>query len=246
MNYLPRKGVLTIAFDDAYSDTCRYALDYLDKLGINSTIAVSPSLIAKKLEKRSVITKNRLKTLLKHGHEVASHTLTHQNLLKLSLKDKGKAFSEIIDSKKDLKGKLNYTPYSFVFPYINNNETKALRKLVEKHYKSSRTTLDKPFLNKLPIKNPHVIKGFAVMKKHSVSYLNRQVDSAIKKKGWLVEVFHLVGKKNTLSAHRPKPYRYFMHIDDFKQHIDDFKQHIDYVLSKNILVLSQKEVIKRF
>lgn len=233
----PVRGLVTVAFDDAYSDTHRYAIRYLNKLNVKSTIAVPARLLGKRLENRPVVSIRELKSLVKSGHEIASHTLTHPNLLKLSLKEKNAAFSEIADSKKTLERILPVKVRSFVFPYINRNESGALRAAVKKLYGSLRLTEGHPCFNNIPLRNPYNLKGFAVMKKHPISFLNKQAGYAQKNNRWLIEVFHLVGKKNTLSAHRPKPYRFFTHVDDFKRHID-------YLLSKNIRIVTQKAGIK--
>jgi len=223
--------MLTIAFDDAYSDTAKYAIKYLDKHGIKSTISVPANLIGSTFEKRPVISLNILKSLAKSGHEIASHTLTHPNLARMSSKNKFLANLEIAESKRKLERILKKDVSSFVFPYIKKNWTRALLLKAKKHYKSIRVTFDKPCFNKVPATSP--LKGFAIIKKHSLSYLNKQVDYAEKNRLWLIEVFHLVAKKNALSASRPKPYRFFMHIHDFKKHID-------YVVSKGVVIRTQQ------
>jgi len=232
-----KRGSITIAFDDAYLDTYKNAIKYLDALKIKSTVAVPTSYMGKVFEKRKVLGPKGLKNLIKSGHEIASHTCSHLNLRRLSLKDKEAVISEISESKKELEELLGCKIDSFVFPYINKNQTISLRSETRHYYKSARITSNSPCFNKIPLKNAYAISGFSITKNLSVSYLNKQADLARKNNLWLVEVFHLVGKKNTPSAHRPKPYRFFMHIDDFKKHID-------YLLSKNMPILTQKEAVK--
>ena len=234
-----KKGVITIAFDDAYLDTHRHAIRYLNKLNIKSTIAVPSAFIGKRFENRPLVGLKELKDIIKRGHEIASHTLTHPNLFRLSSKDKKVTISEIAESKKELEHLLHNKVNSFVFPYINKNQSKSLKEKTRPYYKSARLTTNSPCFNKILIKNPYSIVGFAVMKKHSLFYLKKQIDYVEKRKCWLIMVFHLVGKKNTKSFHRPKPYRFFMHIDSFKKLID-------YILSKDVTILTQKEVARRF
>ena len=238
MGKLLKNAFLTIAFDDSYSDTFKHAIKYLSGLKIKSTIAVPASFIGRTFENRPVAKLDELKASLLQGHEIASHTITHPNLLNLRKKSRLSSDIEITESKHNLEYLLNAKIESFVFPFINRNQTKGLQLVSRKYYKSSRMTADKPFFNKIPLKDPFSIKGFAIMKKHSVSFLNKQIDRAIKQKSWLIEVYHLVGKKNTLSAHRPKPYRYFTHIDDFKKHVE-------YAMSKGVTILTQKQAIKK-
>lgn len=235
----PEKGIITIAFDDAYLDTLRYAVDYLNKLNIPSTIAVPYASIGKRLEKRPVAGIEKLRSAINSGHEIASHGLTHRNLLELSLRDQAEAIMEISSSKKLLHNAFKTRITSFVFPYIENSQSQKLRSIAKKHYKTSRITGYTPYFNKLPITDSCSVKGFAVMKNHSLAYLNRQVDRAERESAWLIEVFHLVGKKNTPSAHKPELYRFFTHIDDFKRHID-------YMLSKDVAILTQARTVKLF
>jgi peptidoglycan/xylan/chitin deacetylase (PgdA/CDA1 family) len=232
------KGFVTIAFDDAYLDTYKHAVKYLDKLNIKSTIAVPADFLGKRFEKRPVIGPGELRGLVRSGHEIASHTLTHPNLRRLGRKNKSGMASEISGSKRKLEALTSGRIDSFVLPYIKQNQSPGFRLMVKRHYKSLRTTRDTPVFNRIPVKDPYKLAGFAVMKKHSLLFLNKQVDNAEKNRRWLIEVFHLVSKRNTQSAHRPKPYRFFMHIDDFKKHIG-------YILSKNVQILTEREAVKR-
>ena len=236
MKKRPKIGAITIAFDDAYLDTYKHAIRYLNRKKIKSTISVPASLIGKTCENRPVMGVKELRSCVKHGHEIASHGLNHKNLLKLSLKDKDEAFFEISESKKELKRRLGCRITSFVFPYIKSNRSRELYLKSKKFYTSARITSRKPYFDRIPPRNPHDIVGFAVTEKDPVSYLNKLVKYARKNNLWLVEVFHLVGKKNTKSAHRPGSYRFFYHIDDFKRHID-------FVLSTKIKILPQKSVL---
>jgi len=228
--------ILTIAFDDGYNDTYRYAVSYLDKLGIKCTFAVPAGLIGRSCEKRPVVKWIDLKKMYKRGHDIASHTLHHIDLLKTPLIRQ--AQKEIITSGKRLRTHLGGDITSFVYPYINKLPRKDIQNIVEKNYTSSRISENFPVFNKLPIKNPFSLKGFCVNSQFSLKDLEEQIKLAIKNKSYLIEVFHLVGKKNTLSVSRNAPYRFFMHIDDFKRHID-------FVLSKKVKILTQLEAPRR-
>ncbi|MCK4463574.1 MAG: polysaccharide deacetylase family protein [Candidatus Omnitrophica bacterium] len=225
-----QKAVLTIAFDDGYLDTYRYAISYLDKIGIKCTFAVPVKLIGNTCEKRPVLNWRHLKKMKANGHEIASHALYHRRLIREP---------EIVRSKQILQNYLGIKISSFVYPYISKRPNKTIRDIVENNYSSSRISKNFSVFNRLPVKNSYNLKGFCIMRNHPLPYLIHQIDKAVKTKSWLIEVFHLVGKKNTKSAHRNKPYRFFMHIDDFKRHIDT-------VLSKNIEILTQKKVVRRY
>lgn len=225
-----QKAILTIAFDDGYLDSYKYAISYLDKKGIKCTFAVPVGLIGKKCEKRPVLNWRHLKKMQENGHEIASHGLYHRRQIRQL---------EIINSGGILEKNLGKKISSFVYPYISRVPGKSISDIVKKTYSSSRISKNSPVFNKLPINNPYRLEGFCIMRKYSLSYLALQIDKALNSKSWLIEVFHLVGKKDTKSVHGNRPYRFFMHIDDFKRHID-------FVLSKNIRILTQNKVIARY
>lgn len=235
-----RKSFLTIAFDDGYLDTYKYAVSYLDKMGLKCTFAVPVGLIGKKCEKRPVVNWRNIVKMSRQGHDIASHTLTHVNFL-TQFKAMGlkKTEEEIALAGKTLKKRLKKNPDSFVYPYLDRLPNEKVQNIVKRHYLSSRISKEYPAVNALPLKSRYSAKGFLVTEAFSAEKLKHFVRSASKPGKWTIEVFHLVGKKNTKSAHRNKPYRFFMHIDDFKRHID-------YVLSLGITVLTQKEMIKRY
>ncbi len=233
----PKRGFVTIAFDDGYLDTFKEAISYLDKVGVKSTFAVPYEAIGKRLENRKVVSWRDIKKLIKNKHELASHGLTHANLFKLSKKDKKQAFLEISGSRDKFKRKLGYKPFTFVFPFIKNNRSRKLYLETKKYYGSARATSPLPYFHSVPPDDKYDVIGFAVQKKHKVAYLDKLADHAEKNGLWLIEVFHLVGKTNTVSAHRPKPYRYFTHINDFRKHVDHIK-------SKKLKVLPIKDILR--
>lgn len=235
MQKKPKKGILTIAFDDGYLDTYNFAISYLNTLNIKTTIAVPSSLIGKKFKNRSLIGLKQLKNLIQSGHEVASHGLTHNNLLRLKLMNRKLCIFEIAESKRELSDMLDYQIDSFVFPFNNKNQADSLGIEMKSYYTCARTTSIQPCYNKIPINDRYSLVGFAAMNKHPLRYLNKQVDFAEEKKLWLIEIFHLIGR-NVCTTN---PYEYFMHIADFKKHIN-------YILSKNIDILTQREAVERY
>ena len=232
-------GIITIAFDDAYKETFDTCAEFLAKKGIHATFAVSSSHIGKTLENRPVTGKDDISHLIKNGHEIASHTASHRNLLEVFNSEGEEAVKkEMADSKKELQELFGINIGSMVFPFINSNQNAYLRKLASNYYASSRITTERAFFNPLPVKDPFFVIGVAFTRHVSMEGYKKMVDIACEKNVWLIEVFHLVSSKNTKSAHRDEPYRFFIHTDDFNSHME-------YVLSKDIPVLTQKEVISK-
>lgn len=235
MRKIPKKGILTIAFDDSYLDTYNHAIKYLGTLNIKTTVAVPSALIGKKIKNYPLMGLKQLKSLIQSGHEVASHGLTHNDLLQLSSKDRKLCVFEIDQSRKELNNLLNYKVTSFVFPFLNRNQANSIGIEMKSYYNSARTTSVYPCYNKIPIDDSYSITGFIVTHKHTPYDLNKQVDIAKEKGLWLIEVFHLIDKNACIT----NPYKYFMRIADFKKHIN-------YILSKNIAILTQGEVVERY
>ncbi|MGB2600295.1 MAG: polysaccharide deacetylase family protein [Candidatus Omnitrophota bacterium] len=230
-------GIITLAFDDGYKETFANCAEYLTKKGIRATFALPSSSIGKTLENRTVVDKNDIRYLIKNSHEIASHTTSHRNLLGVYNSEGEDAVKkEMTDSKNELRKLTGESIDSMVFPFIKDNQNAYLRLLASEYYKSSRITSEKAEFNCLPVEDAFSVTGVAFTREISIGGYNKMVDIVSEKDIWLIEVFHLVSDKNTKSAHREGPYRFFTHIDDFKAHLE-------YIISKKISFLTQKEAI---
>jgi peptidoglycan/xylan/chitin deacetylase (PgdA/CDA1 family) len=233
-------GIITIAFDDGYKTTCEHTARFLKDKGIRATYAIPSALIGDLLEGRPVAENDHLFALDHMGHEIASHGVTHRNLLDVSLKDgPDAAEKEMSGSQLQIGAIVGKTISSFVFPYIEASSTRYLRHLASRHYSSCRVTTESFAFNPLPVNDPFCVMGTALTTDIPIERCNRLADIAAANDFWLVEVFHLVSDRNTKSAHRDAPYRFFTHVDDFKRHID-------HILKLNIPILTQGEAVERF
>ena len=124
-------GILTITFDDGYKDTFEHCAGFLHENDIKATFAVPSSCIGGTLENRPVVEKTDILSLQKMEHEVASHTAHHVNLLDLFQKKGENAVSDEMSlSKIELEKILGQGQVkSFVFPFIEANNTPELRKM---------------------------------------------------------------------------------------------------------------------
>lgn len=232
-------GILTIAFDDGYKDTFDSCARYLADKGLRATFAVPSGFIGSSLEGRPVINADQMTELKNMGHEVAAHSTMHKNLLDLSLKEGPEAvIQELTRSKKQLESVAVLNVRSFVFPFIEANNTPYLRRLAADLYASSRITTEKFAFNPLPVKDAYSVTGVAITTDFSLEDYNQLVDIANYHNLWLIEVFHLVSSSNTRSASRNAPYRFYMNPDNFSKHID-------HIISRGIPVMTQSEVIEK-
>ena len=232
-------GIITIAFDDGYKETCENTARFLADKGIHATYAIPSGFIGDKLEGREVMDNDHLFAVKMMGHEIASHTVRHKNLLDLSLKEGPETVDrEMVAAKKQLEALTGLDIRSFVFPFIEANNTPYLRQLASDHYASSRITTEKFSYNLLPVKDPFSVLGVAITADLSEKDCAKLAEIAIANDLWLIEVFHLVSKTNTKSFNRDAPYRFYMHPDSFKKHVES-------LISKGTVFMSQGMVIEK-
>ncbi|KJJ84266.1 Polysaccharide deacetylase domain protein [Candidatus Omnitrophus magneticus] len=234
-------GIITITFDDGYKDTFNNCSEFLYKNNIKATFAIPTAFIGKTLENRPIVNTGDIIQLENYGHEINAHTKNHKNLLDIfNSSGEKEVRAEMTESKKELEQILGAEKIkSMVFPFIEANNNPLLRKISGEYYSSNRITSEKIVFNKLPVTDPFSITGFAVTTAITIPQLNELSSIAKNHNFWFIEVFHLVCEKNTLSASRPEPYKFFTHIDDFKKHIS-------YLKSNDIQVLTQTEAIKKY
>ncbi len=233
-------GIITIAFDDCYADVFEHCAAFLAENKIRATFAVPSACIGGTLENRSVMTKDQLVSLIADGHEIASHTTGHRNLLDIYNSEGEEAvLKEMTTSKGSLQTLLGIKVESFVFPFITANHNERMLDIAAEHYLSSRITAEGFAFNGLPPKAPFSAVGTPIMTDMPMSEYDKLVEIVSARDLWLIEVFHLVSDKNTKSAHRDAPYRFFTLIDTFRDHIC-------YILSKKVPVMTQGEVVRRY
>lgn len=232
-------GIITIAFDDGYKDTCENSARFLAEKGLRATFALPSGFIGATLEGRAMMDNDHLFVLDKLGHEIASHTTQHKNLLDLSLKEGPQAVRrEMSGSKIQLAALSGQSIRSFVFPFIEANNTPYLRQIASEYYTSCRTTTEKFAFNNLPLKDNFSLIGVALTTDLTAQDRAKLVDIVAANDLWLIEVFHLVSVHNTKSAHRDEPYRFYIHPDDFKEHIN-------YIISKGVPVMTQGDAAEK-
>jgi peptidoglycan/xylan/chitin deacetylase (PgdA/CDA1 family) len=233
-------GIITIAFDDGYKDTVCNCIPLLNEVGIHATFAVSTSHIGKTLENRAVISIDDILDLHDDGHEIASHTIEHKNLLELyQYNGEKEVIRTLKNSKETLENILGPNINSMVFPFIEVNNNKHIRELASHYYSSSRITSEKPVFNLLPVTDRFSLTGIAYTSDYSIKDMNTLVDIAAENNLWLIEVFHLIADQNTQSAHRDEPYRFYTSLDTFKEHLD-------HIISTGITVKNQGKVISEY
>jgi peptidoglycan/xylan/chitin deacetylase (PgdA/CDA1 family)/Tfp pilus assembly protein PilF len=131
---------VVITFDDARKGVYDFAYPLLKKFNFTATISVVPDWIdGKNISPEEFyslfMSWDELKELSKNGFEIASHSLSHQNLTKLNDEDLVK---ELSGAKKILKEKLGKEIEHFCYPFGIYNQV-VLEK-INKEYQTAVTT----------------------------------------------------------------------------------------------------------
>ncbi len=168
LNYLENKDNLSkpsilICFDDGYKDLLSIK-NYLYQKNIKPLlflISKTKGVNRKELKNRKqLLNKNDIKTLMDFGWTIGSHGLTHSNFFKLNKLQKE---SEIIISKKTLEKKFRVDIKYFSFPK-GNYSIEDIEILRRAGYKLAFSMEDRILVQQI---NPYIIPRIGVDKTHN-------------------------------------------------------------------------------
>jgi peptidoglycan/xylan/chitin deacetylase (PgdA/CDA1 family) len=121
-----------LTFDDGYANNAEVALPILQQHGFPATLYLSTGLI----NTPSYLTWQQIKQLSAAGWDIASHTVTHPHLPKLSKKAQRE---EIIAARAKIEQELGKPANTFAYPYGDYNR-KTLRILKKADFSFAFTT----------------------------------------------------------------------------------------------------------
>lgn len=133
-----RRGLVSLAFDDAWKAIYVNAIPILDRAGLKSTqyintdpVVLSPGRYATNM------TIDDLLSMQSKGHEIGAHTRSHRDLVE-DIKDDDERRSEVDGSRTDLLGAGIATVDTFAYPFGRYDD--RLREIVKDHFIAARTT----------------------------------------------------------------------------------------------------------
>jgi len=138
------KKKFVITFDDAYEEMFENVFPILKELNLKATCFVVTRCIGKinfwdktKLDysEKKIMNEQQIIQWHKSGLEIGSHTLDHENLTKITSKEK---ISQICESKKILEQKIAIDIKSFSYPYGRYDDESI--KIVKDTYSYAVTT----------------------------------------------------------------------------------------------------------
>lgn len=130
-----RKNWIVCTFDDGYKGLIDFAMPILDEYGFTATVFVCTGLIGKNnrwnnkdSHLREHLNMNELKNLNNHGWEIASHGVSHYNLLKLTDEELEIELQQSKDFIINHFGEFS----SYAYPYGAFND--YIKSCVARHY----------------------------------------------------------------------------------------------------------------
>lgn len=170
-----KNGAISLTFDDGVPNQFSIGREVLDKFNFKGTFFI----ITEGANNWDII-----RDMVKDGHEIGSHTLTHPKLTEISLEDIRRQMEQ---SKIEIESNIkDYQCISFSYPNGLSNEN--IRQYASKVYQGARSTNggyvppEISYYFKLP--------SFVLVSNTKLDFANKLVDSAIHNNSWLIETFH--------------------------------------------------------
>jgi peptidoglycan/xylan/chitin deacetylase (PgdA/CDA1 family) len=127
--------VVILTFDDGYKSQYSGAIPILDKYGFKATFSIVCNYVGNGDNR---MTWEEIRSLQQEGHDIASHTMNHDDLSKLAQKQ---VEFEVAQSKKCLLEQ-GINPKSFSYPFNGGSDDPFVINTVASHYDLARTATD--------------------------------------------------------------------------------------------------------
>jgi peptidoglycan/xylan/chitin deacetylase (PgdA/CDA1 family) len=222
------RGLVSITFDDGFTDQYTKALPILTSLGLKATFYIISSEVD---DQPLYMTAAQLIDLHNNGMEIGSHSVTHPDMTTLSPSD---LTTEMTQSRDDLAALIGAPIPDFAYPegpYNLNTIT------VGKMYYQSQRDSYIGFNIKDILKQPNGSYDFSQLKIQSVedgvtlAQVKAWVDKAKSQKTWLILLYHRIENTNPAG-------------DEYVTLTSDFNQEMQYIKSSGIGVVTVDQAIK--
>ena len=176
-----KRPLVTLTFDDGYSSTYQYATPILDADGYKSTQFI----ITDVLGTTGYMTDANLVALNKDGQEIASHTVTHDDL---TTETTSQVKTELSQSQSTLQSLVGVPVTDIAYPYGEYNTT--VQTQTAKYYTGARGVEDG--LNSKDNFNAYDLKVQNVYNTTTTAQVADWVKQAQATNTWLIIVYHSV------------------------------------------------------
>jgi peptidoglycan/xylan/chitin deacetylase (PgdA/CDA1 family) len=130
-----QQKVVILTFDDGYESQYSNAKPILDNYGFKATFYIVCNYVGSGDNR---MTWKDIKSLQQEGHDIASHTMNHDDLSKLPPQ---KVEYEVAQSKQCLLDQ-GINPKSFAYPFNGGSDDPSVINTVASHYSLARTATD--------------------------------------------------------------------------------------------------------
>jgi peptidoglycan/xylan/chitin deacetylase (PgdA/CDA1 family) len=130
-----QQKVVILTFDDGYESQYSNAKPILDKYGFKATFYIVCNYVGSGDNR---MTWEEIKSLQQEGHDIASHTMNHDDLSKLTPQE---VEYEVAQSKQCLLEQ-GINPKSFAYPFNGGSDDPSVISAVASHYELARTATD--------------------------------------------------------------------------------------------------------
>lgn len=181
------RGLVSVTFDDGWTNQYTNALPLLQKYGVKGTFYIISGELN---DQPDYMSPSQVKNLYNNGNEIGSHSVTHPDLTTVS---QNQLINEMAGSQTTLQNLIGAPVTDFAYPYGAYN-TNTIN-LGQQYYQSQRTvsaglnTKDSLDLTKLKI--------YEVDSNITQAQVKGWVDAAIAQKSWLILVYHEVANTPT-------------------------------------------------
>lgn len=191
--------LITITFDDGWESVYSNAFRVLEANCIKSTQYV----LGDHFHDLNYLSSSQTRSMQDAGHEIASHTMSHPDLTRLSAEQLA---WELGESDRELTRRFGEIR-EFASPLGANNKTVLAE--AKKYYRSHRNTVADPEvvgdedINVRETFDPYQINAYTVRSTTTPEDIQRLIDYTIKRKGWLVLTYHQIDDEGGYYAVTP-------------------------------------------
>lgn len=195
-----KEPIISVTFDDGWESVYSNALPLLQKYQVPTTQYI----LGAEFKNYLYLSEEQIKSMQQAGHEIASHTMTHENLTAINEADRR---WELGDSKKILSEKFGPIK-DFASPL--GAEDDASIDSIKQFYRSNRNTEGDPEItgdediNLASNFDIYSINAFSVRSDTSVDEIKDLIEHTQKNNGWLVLVYHQVDYSGAVYSVTPE------------------------------------------
>lgn len=195
-----QRGVVTLVFDDGYQSVYDNVLPLLAKYRAPAVFALPLHTAALAELKRALVPHSRWQALRQYGHEIAAHSINHQDLATLPPDQLNR---ELQLPAEQLKAT------TLVYPGGSTND--VVTAAARRYYQAARTT--RRGFEDIQPNDPLQLRTFDFTRKNfSPLKANILALAACLTNRWLIETYHIVDDHETEAWHAVR-------LTDFERHL---------------------------